>query len=71
MLNTHKDCLIQRQGPWATVNSIRLIKHTPFNQERTINVWIDEIEKQDVLGPRNYGGSPVQRHGRPFPSLGG
>ena len=33
-----------------TVNSIRLIKRTPFNRERTeldatINAWIHEIEK--------------------------
>jgi len=49
-VDSHKDSLIQRQDPWATVDNIRLIKHTPFDWERTeqdatINVWIHEIEK--------------------------
>ena len=41
----------------------------------TINVWIHEIVKfvymKHVLGPRNYGGGPVQRQERPFLSLRG
>jgi len=29
------------------------------------------VYMEDMLGPRNYGGSPVQRQGRPFLSLRG